>query len=532
MKTDKRMAWRVTAIVIAVGIVAWQWWGKQHAANRDAGSAVTNAQASAPATPAKPVKPAPPVTIKLGSLNLTACELKAPHSSAGVPAFCTKFPVPENREDPKSRTIDLKVAIVKSDSAVPDKDMVVYLAGGPGQSATETFPQLANAFEPLQKHHDILVLDQRGTGGSHALSCPEVEKAQKKQQDLPFDAARVKAEIAQCLVEVEKNADPRFYTTTIAIADLEAVRQALGAPKFDLIGISYGTRMAQQYATAHPDAVGSIVLDSVAPNTLILGETFASDLARALKLQSDACAATPSCKQAFGDWRKTLLDLHAQLEAKPVVNVTFRDPRTNQPVTRNVTGDTLAGLVHLFAYNAEASALLPLDVAQAAQGDFVPLLGQTQIGEGDLSGNMNGGMQLSVMCAEDAPFLTPRPEDAGTLLGTRPIERIQAACSVWPRGALPKDFHQPFKSSIPTLILSGERDPVTPPRFAEEVLKGLSNGRVLTLQGMGHGELMIGCMPKLVQQFIDDPNPKKLDAQCLKRVGPIPAFVDFNGAAP
>jgi fermentation-respiration switch protein FrsA (DUF1100 family) len=113
-----------------------------------------------------------------------------------------------------------------------------------------------------------------------------------------------------------------------------------------------------------------------------------------------------------------------------------------------------------------------------------------------------------------------------------PIQRIQTACAVWPRGAMPKDFHQPFKSSIPTLILSGERDPVTPPRFAEEVLKGLSNGRVLSLKGMGHGELMIGCMPKLVDEFVDKLDPRQLDAECLKRIGPVPAFVNFNGAAP
>jgi pimeloyl-ACP methyl ester carboxylesterase len=536
MKMNSRMIMRMVAVVLLAALFGWQWWGKHRAPRATEPESVAEtaaaASASSVAKPAKPVKAAPPATMKMGQLTLTACELKQPHSSKGVPAFCTKFPVPENRADPHSRSIDLNVAIVKSDSTLPAKDMVVYLAGGPGQSATETYPQIATAFDLLQKHHDVLVLDQRGTGKSHPLSCPEVEKAQQGQADLPFDAARATADIKQCLAEVEKKADPRYYTTTVAVADLETVRQALGAPQFDLIGISYGTRMAQQYATAHPDAVRSIVLDSVAPNSLILGETFASDLARALKLQADACVATPACNKAFGDWRKTLLALHAQLNAKPVPGVTFRDPRTNEPVTRTVTGDTLAGLVHLFAYNAEASALLPLDVAQAAKGNFVPLLGQTELGRGDLDGGMNAGMQLSVMCTEDAPFLKPRPEDAGTLLGTLPIERIQTACAVWPRGEMPKDFHQPFKSSIPTLILSGERDPVTPPRFAEEVLKGLSNGRVLSLKGMGHGELAIGCMPKLVNTFIDKLNPKQLDAECLKRIGPVPAFVNFNGAAP
>ena len=530
MKMNSRMLLRIAVIVIAVGLVGWQWWSKHRAvpvvAAAPSGSAATSA------APAKPIKPMPPATMRMGRLTLTACELQRPNSAATVAAFCANFPVPENRADPKSRTIDLKLAIVKSDSAVPNKDLVTYLAGGPGQSAIETWPEIAGAFGPLLKHHDVLLLDQRGTGGSHALSCPKAEKAQKGDDDLPFDVTRAKAAVAQCLAEVELTANPRYYTTTIAVADLEAVRQVLGAPKLDLIGISYGTRMAQQYAGAHPEAVRSIVLDSVAPNTLILGQTFAADLDRALKLQAADCEATPACDKAFGDWRRTLLAVQAKLEAQPAKDVAFRDPATNQPATRTVTADTLAGLVHLFAYSAQTSTLLPLTVARAAKGDFAPLLGQSQIGTGDLAGGMNGGMQLSVTCSEDAPFLKPRPEDAGTLLGERPVQRLEAACSVWPHGAVPKGFHQPFKSAIPTLILSGERDPVTPPRFAQAVLKGLSNGRVLELKGMGHGELGIGCMPVLVNEFIDTLQPKKLDATCLDRIGPIPAFVNFNGAAP
>lgn len=533
MKMQARGWVRIVAVVMALGIVGWQWWGKSHRQ-----PAAAPALASAPTTVAKPAKAAkaakalPPAVLKLGSLTLTACQLQVPHSTATIPAYCADFPVPENRADPRSRTLKLRVAVVKSESAVPAPDLVTMLAGGPGQSAIDTYPAIAAAFKPLLKHHDVLLVDQRGTGGSNPLACPKAEAAQKADADLPFDATRARAEIAACLQEVRQTADPRYYTTTIAVADLEAVRKALGAPQLDLIGISYGTRMAQQYATAHPDGVRSIVLDSVAPNSLILGETFAADLERALKLQVAQCTATPACHQAFGDWRRTLLDLKAKLAAAPVPNVTFPDPQTFQPVTRTVTADTLAGVVHLFAYNAATSALLPLDIQQAAKGNYVPLLAQSQLGKGDLDAGMNAGMQLSVLCAEDAPLLQPRASDADTLLGELPVERLQVACSVWPRGAMPKDFHAPFKSAIPTLILSGERDPVTPPRFAQEVLKGLSNGRVLELKGMGHGELAIGCMPTLVDEFIDKLDPKTLDATCLKRIGPIPAFVNFNGAAP
>ncbi|HEX5488399.1 MAG TPA: alpha/beta hydrolase, partial [Rhodanobacteraceae bacterium] len=125
------------------------------------------------------------------------------------------------------------------------------------------------------------------------------------------------------------------------------------------------------------------------------------------------------------------------------------------------------------------------------------------------------------------------PQDADTLLGEQLIEASLAACKVWPHGPMPEGFHAPFKSSIPTLLISGERDPVTPPSDAAEVLKGLSDGRSLVVKGMGHAEAInAGCMPDLVEQFIDKRQPKQLDAKCLDRLGPIPAFVNFNGATP
>jgi pimeloyl-ACP methyl ester carboxylesterase len=541
MKMNSRMVMRIVAIAIIVGVLGWQWWHKSHPQVASAPApdvAASASSAAAPATasssaPAKPVKPAPPATMQLGKLTLTACDLKRPHSSATVAAFCAKFPVPENRADPASRRIDLKLAIVKSDSAVPDRDLVVYLAGGPGQSAIETYPEMAPGFAPLLKHHDLLLLDQRGTGGSHPLTCPALEK-QMKHLALFASTPEQRAEmVAKCAAEVQKTSDPRFYTTTDAVADLEAVRQALGAPKLDLIGVSYGTRMAQHYASAHPAAVRSIVLNGVVPNQMILGETFAEALQHALKLQASACDATPACKQAFGDWYATLHQLHDKLENGPPQQVTFADPYTYKPVTRTITADALAGVARFFAYSSVTAALLPLAVNEAAQGNYAPLMGQSQLLTGDLSESMKGGMQLSVVCTEDAPLLKPRPQDADTLLGEQLIDSSRAACKVWPHGPMPKDFHAPFKSSIPTLLISGERDPVTPPSDAAEVLKGLSDGRSLVVKGMGHAEAInAGCMPDLVEQFIDKRQPKQLDAKCLDRLGPIPAFVNFNGATP
>jgi pimeloyl-ACP methyl ester carboxylesterase len=481
--------------------------------------------------PPAPSGAQPVDVLKLGSLTLKPCELKQLGSAATTAAYCAPFEVPENRADPHSRKIGLKLAIVKSNAQVAAKDLVVYLAGGPGEAATESYAQTAPAFAALRKHHDILLLDQRGTGGSHPLDCPQAAKAMKSSAAQAFDAGRVREQTAQCLAEVEKTSDPRYYTTTDAVADLEAVRHALGDPEFDLVGISYGTRMAQQFAGAHPDAVRSIVLDGVVPNQVILGEDFAGNLEHALKLQSGACVATPACKAAFGDPYAAVHALHDKLRAQ-AAQASFPNPTTFQPMDKPVTADTLAGVVRLFSYNAETAALLPLTVAQAGKGDYAPLMGQSQILAGSLDSAMNAGMQLSVICTEDADLMQPRPQDAGTILGSEIVDAIKAECSVWPHGTRPADFHAPFKSSIPTLLLSGERDPVTPPRYADEVLKGLSDARSLVAHGMGHSILVRGCVPKLVGQFVSNLQPKQLDAACVKQIGPGPAFVNFNGAAP
>lgn len=533
MKMNSRTIMRIAAVVILVAVFGWQWWGKHRAKSVDATTATASAPAPASTAAAKPVKPAPPVTMRMGKVKLTACELKRPHSAATVAAFCAKFPVPENRADPQSRTIDLSLAIVKSQSAVPARDLVTYLAGGPGQSAIQTYPEMAPAFAPLLKHHDVLLLDQRGTGDSHPLKCPALETKLKGQDDAIPSVEQRTQWLAQCAQEVGKTADPRYYTTSDAVADLEAVRQALGAPTLDLVGVSYGTRMAQQYAEAHPDAVRSIVLDGVVPNSLVLGETFATALQHSLQLQAAACDKTPACHKAFGDWYATLHQLYARLKAEPVRQVAFQDPFTYKPVTKALSADTLAGVVRLFSYSAVTQALLPLAVNEAAHGNYAPLMGQAKLITGDLSESIEGGMQMSVICTEDASLLQPRPQDAGLLLGDAIVEAFIAECKVWPHNPMPANFHAPFKSSIPTLLISGERDPVTPPAYADEVLKGLTDARALTVKGMGHAEAInAGCMPGLVDKFIDKLQPKQLDAQCLDRLGPIPAFVNFNGATP
>lgn len=524
MALKPRTVLRIAVAVTALGLLAWNQWHPH-------GAGKPEASTEPAASPAKAQPPGKPPTWRMGTLTLTACELGRPDSGLTTAAWCAPFPVPENRADPHSRTITLRLAVVRSDAQMPAKDMLALLAGGPGQAATESWPSVAPALQSLLAHRAVLLLDQRGTGGSNPLDCAQTQKASTPLTVTGFDPERVRTETAQCLKEVQAKADPRYYTTTVAVEDLEDARRALGGPSLDLVGISYGTRVAQQYAMRHPGSVRSILLDGVVPNTLVLSEDFAQNLDDALKAQFARCTAEPACKARFGNPYQTLYQLRDALRANPH-KVSFRDPQSYQSVERTLSDDALASVVRLFAYSPITAALLPLSIDAAAHGDVGPLLGQAKLITGDLADTMNSGMQFSVFCSEDADLLTPRPQDANTILGTRMIDTLKAVCSVWPHGTRPADFHQPLRTSIPTLLLSGQYDPVTPPRYGDEVLKGLTDARHLVLKGQGHNVIGAGCAPRLVQHFVENLDPKKLDASCLDRLQPTPLFIDFNGGTP
>ena len=523
MALNGRTAIRVGAVVVGLGFLTWHQFQPK---GPFAAAAVV-----APAAATKPPLRAKPRTWQLGSVTLAACELAQPNSGLSTEAWCTAFPVAENRADPHSRVITLKLAVLRSSAQLPSKDMLVFLAGGPGQAATDSAGQIASMLEPLRAHRDVLLLDQRGTGGSNALNCKGSDDTATQDDSNGFDADKLRHSVADCLKQLSDRADPRYYTTTVAAQDLEDVRKAFGSPQFDLVGVSYGTRMAQRYLMRYPGAVRSVILDSVVPNSQALGEDFARNLDDALKAQFARCTAEPACKQHFGDPDQTLYQLRDALRANPH-QVSFRDPESYRTVKRVLNEDSLAGVVRMFAYTPATAALLPLSIDAAAHGDVGPLLGQAKILSGDLDDLMGSGMQYSVICSEDADLLVPRPQDADTILGTHMIEALKAVCSVWPKGARPADFHQPLKTSTPVLLLAGQYDPVTPPRYAEEVAAGLPNARVLVLKGQGHSVMATGCMPQLVKHFVEKLDPKTLDAKCLDQLQPTPIFIDFNGATP
>ncbi len=473
--------------------------------------------------------------MQLGQLTLQPCAI-GNEAQPSLDAYCIDFSVPENHADVHSRRITLKVAIVKSDAAQPSADLVTFLDGGPGGAATEDFPAIDSAFAPLLKDHHVLLIDQRGTGSSNALDCPQLTAQARGTSNAELelmaeDPQRARQLLRDCLAEIGTKADPQFYTTTDATQDLEAVRQALGSPRLNLVGGSYGTRVAQQYAARFPGSVRSIVLDSAVPNTLALGQDHARNLEDALKAQLALCSAQAECKQRFGDPYAQLQVLRSRLRTSPAT-AQVPDPTTYELSTRTLTPARLAGLVRLYTYNGYTSALMPLMIDEALKGNYAPLLGQAQLITSDLSSRMTVGMGLSVGCSEDADLLKINEADRDTLMGISMVEFLQSACSIWPHRTRPADFHQAFTSDLPVLILAGELDPVTPPRYGEEILATLSNARLLTAPGQGHGIMGVRCVPELVAEFVSTLNPKALNATCLEKLQAPPVFLNYNGAAP
>ena len=509
----------ILALAIIAGVLGYRAWQHQ-APRKDAG-------------PQKPVAAEPAPERKLGRIAFRPCTLTPPVGTS-VEAQCGTMSVAENPALPNGRRIALNIAWMPSDDSGDHfPDPVFMIAGGPGQSSTDSFAPLMPAFGELRKHRDIVLVDQRGTGKSNPLQCRfEDDKGAAKADDGAEQSPEaMRAATIKCRDQLSKIADLRFYTTTDAIRDLDAVRTAIGADKVNLMGVSYGTRVAQQYAMRYPQHTRTIVLDSVAPNAIFLGNDFARNLESALDLQFGRCAKTPSCAKTLGNPRERLDTLMAKLrDDSPLVR--YRDASTGEMHEEHLRPAHVAGLTRMYAYVPLASSILPLLLHEASEGRYEQLMSLSKMLSGSLEDNMMAGMQLSVVCSEDAAGLRVDAAMSSSILGNSLVDLLQAQCAVWPKGEVPRDFHAPLATPVPALMLAGELDPVTPPAYAEQVAKTLPNGRVLVLRGQGHNVIGAGCMPKVFAQFLQTADAKHLDAKCLDSLAYTPPFTTFNGWEP
>jgi pimeloyl-ACP methyl ester carboxylesterase len=429
-------------------------------------------------------------------------------------AQCATVEVPEDRTKPDGRKLALFVAMLPANTLNPDADPLFMLAGGPGQSGEALVP-VALALDGVRRTRDIVLMDPRGSGKSAPLKCAALAPRDSFDELVDADAGATAA--PRCLAELRASgsADVSRYNTPEIVADVDAVRSALGYERINLWGGSYGTRVAQEFARRYPARVRSMVLDGVAPPALRITLDIWPAREAALADVLAACAGDAACKQAYPDLNATLAQIRTALAAPRRVSIA--DPRTGALREVPLTFDIVIGALQGLVYAPELGSLVPPLLGRAQAGDFAPLMAAATLPVGDLEQNLNLALHYAVTCAEDAPRVTDsdRSRTLAALRAPSLAARNLAACDGWPRPPLPVDFYSPLTGAVPTLILSGGLDPVTPPANGELVAQSLSDSRHLVAAGYGHIVTPHACAPRLVEKFIDTAGFATLSQSCI-----------------
>jgi pimeloyl-ACP methyl ester carboxylesterase len=452
------------------------------------------------------------------SLLLEDCVLTPPVGDQ-VDARCGVLAVPEDRSNPEGRQIELYVAVIPAIRRDPEPDPLFLLAGGPGQSAIETFPAMIPFLFRIHEKRDIVLVDQRGTGESNPLRCLDPE-------DDSLDDAQALAKLKACPETLD--ADLRFYTTEIAMTDLDVVRSVLGYETINVYGASYGTRAALTFLRMFPDRVRTLTLDAVVEPGYVLFMGAAQDGQSALDQVFARCAADEACNTSFPELSSQFDDLLARLEESPA-EITIPHPLTNKPLPLTVTRQLITNMVFNTLYVPDLVATLPLSIHAAyADENYVPLISQAFL----VNAGLYDGLFYAVTCTEDAPLVSVEQADASTVFGADRVVDFAGVCEGWQKGDVSPEFREPVVSDVPVLILSGEADPITPPRHAELAAKSLTNEIHLIFSDMGHGNLSSRCSAGIFEAFIESASIEGLDTACVEDIEPPPFFVDFSGPRP
>ena len=386
------------------------------------------------------------------------------------------------------------------------------LAGGPGQAATDNAKFFARTFAQVRKERDIVLIDQRGTGESNGLECDLYGPGiQAHLQDLiPIETLR------PCVEQWKKRADLRFYTTDIAMADIDEVRSALGYERINFFGTSYGTRAAQVYLRQFPDRVRAVILKGVTPITVPLTLPMARDAQRALDLLFDDCAADETCRTAFPKLREEWNALLAQLD-NGEIEVKL-DAKERVKISRATIMPTVRSLLQA----VEGAAKLPMLIHHAANGDYAPLANEALTIRRGFPKAVSVGIFLAVSSAEDVSISNPDQisrASAGTFLRDDYFKQLHRAAELFSRVEMPADYRAPVRSDIPTLLISGFLDPATPPSGAEEVAKHLSNSlHVVARYGSHAYGGMAPCIDNVMAEFINRGSVAGIDIGCAEMI--------------
>lgn len=441
-------------------------------------------------------------------------------------AYCGAMPVWENRLAAVGRRIQLRMVVLPSLKPTSASDPVFVLAGGPGQGAAALADTWQRLLRPIQREHDIVLVDARGTGGSHPLAC-STERTVEGGAELGASPEVLRG----CLASYRGYADVTQYTTENAMDDLDDVREWLGYSTVDLYGVSYGSRDAMVYLRRHPNRVRAVVLDSVVPPENHLPFFVARDSQRAFDLLLRDCDRDDACRMRFPDLRARFDALLTRLSEAPP-HVRSRNPRTGVAEDADVTRSRLARVILTALYVPEIASVVPMVIGQAERGDFSGLFA-LEASTAGLRATVSLGLQYSALCSEDIaptrPIDVPHSDDR-TFLGDAPARAAQELCSVWPAAPVDAGYWRPVTSDVPALLISGELDPVTPPSWGDLVAARWPHARHLVVPGAGHNASASGCVIDVMAQFLRTRGGAALETRCIAEHRRPPFVVDPSGA--
>jgi pimeloyl-ACP methyl ester carboxylesterase len=450
----------------------------------------------------------------LPRLELGPCENKnLPEGSR-----CGVFKVAEDPAHNPVRVLALKVVVEPAKSKEP-LEPIFWLPGGPGGNATDDAVWLGNV--PMRDEHPVVLLDPRGSDPETGLECPS-PSADPTRLVSPMFGPDVSF-WRTCRDALSQRFDLTRYTTPLEIEDLDALRRALGYDKIDLIGGSYGTRYGIAYIHAHEDHVKAALLTGLSPMSFRTPLYHAESAQRAFDKLAQACDVEAACHAAFPAVRQNLADILADLRRSPA-RVTIDDKVSDKPAEATLTADGFADALRVMMYSVKNGRRVPLLLARAKAGDLKPFAQLAVDNNRGFLGSLRTGLLLSVACPEDTARIHPdevAPATAGSFVGDARVHGQMAACAIWPQGAYPASYFAPFRSDVPTVLVSGELDPVTPPKWGEEARKTLPNSIHLVTQN-AHAAVD-ACVAGIALKVFRTGSVQGVDTSCMAK-DPLPPF--------
>ncbi len=425
-----------------------------------------------------------------------------------------RFRVFENRLLKKGRQIHLNFVVLHAQGDDPKTDPFFFIVGGPGQAATTTEARWANHW--IRRERDVVLIDQRGTGGDNRLQFEFKTEGNTLQQ---FMDSLWRDEVVKAnLDRLSKSYDLSMYSTQMAADDLNDFRKAMGYSKINISGGSYGTRASLVYIRRHGETVRTATLAGCAPIEFRNPLYHAEGGQRCLDMIFEEVAKAPKYREAFGDLRKKFAELSNRLEAKPVsVLITNRTTGKEEAIT--LDRDQFMSAVRFQTYYTSNSRRLPKLLCEAHEGNFRPFVLDVLRQNIAIRQSLAMGMLLSVSTAEDLSRIDPaevEPLTKDTYLGPSRVLSQMRAGKIWPKSELDGDYGEPVKSDVQTLILSGSLDPVTPPKWGEMVHKNFPNSIhvvVPTAHDVGGR-----CVDSLKKRFLETGDVGQLDTRCAEKM--------------